>query len=154
MREGMTKQLFKFKEVPSDWALCFRNECPFHDNCQRWLAGSYAPRTVVLRTCVTPHAVNAEKPCKYYVKPEPILMARGFGDIFKDVKRSDYNEMKAKLINYLGSERTYYYYKKGDKLLSPKQQEWIRQLFERYGYGDYVQFTELDDIYLFPHARP
>ena len=150
----MAKQLFKFKEVPSDWALCFRDECPFHDNCQRWIAGSYAPRTVVLRTCVTPHAENAEKPCKYYVKPEPILMARGFGDIFKDVKRSDYNEMKAKLINYLGSERTYYYYKNGDKLLWPKQQEWIRQLFERYGYGDYVQFTELDDIYLFPHARP
>jgi len=45
----MKKQLFQFKEVPADWALCFQDACPLHEECQRWLAGSYAPKKMTVR---------------------------------------------------------------------------------------------------------
>jgi len=34
---------------PDDWALCFQDACPLHEECQRWLAGSYAPKKMTVR---------------------------------------------------------------------------------------------------------
>lgn len=150
----MEKRLFKFKEVPKDWALCFRSECMFRENCQRWIAGTYAPKTLTLRMCVTPQCVRQDAPCRFYFKAEPLLMARGFGEIFRNVRHGDYRQMKDRLMAYLGSERIYYYYKNGTKLLSPTQQEWIRQLFKRYGYSEEVEFNEFEELYDFPYVRP
>jgi hypothetical protein len=42
--------------------------------------------------------------------------------------------MRAKIAEYLGGGGRYYRYRNGTKLLMPEQQQWIRNLFKRYGY--------------------
>ena len=122
----MENQLFKYSEVPADWALCFLDECPLKEQCQRWLAYSYAPKGTTIHSCVTPHALDKGK-CRYYVKPEPIRVAYGFGDLFRQVRRDDYHVMKDELIDYFGSSTYYYRYRRGEYPLTPKQQPWMRQ---------------------------
>ena len=149
----MNHQLFPFSQVPKDWTLCFLSECPLKENCQRWLAYSYAPDDVRVRSCVMPQALRSGR-CHYYVEPQPVRMASGFRNIFRSVRREDYPSMLGALFNYLGSRRTFYRYRSGEKLLSPEQQSWMKNLFKKYGYkDDAVQFDKFIDTYQFPVAH-
>lgn len=148
----MENQLFKYSEVPADWALCFLDECPLKEQCQRWLAYSYAPKGTTIHSCITPHALDKGK-CRYYVKPEPIRVAYGFGDLFRQVRRDDYHAMKDELIDYFGSSTYYYRYRRGEYPLTPEQLSWMRQLFSRYGYNDNIEFNKFGNLYTFPVGR-
>ena len=148
------KQLFQFKEVPADWALCFRDECPVHEQCQRWLAGSYAPKTLAIHPCVTPMTVKKERPCKYYVKPEPVTLAYGFGDLFSQVRRNEYEPLRRAVYRIFGSESSYYRCKRGKRPISPEQQESVKKLFREHGYEHLVTFLRTQETYNFPPATP
>ena len=148
----MEKQLFSFDKVPQDWALCFLTDCPLHEHCQRWLAWSYAPKSVTVHPCITPYALSGDK-CHYYVEPTAIRMAYGFTRLFKNVRRSDYPVLRGSMISYFGSEISFYRYRRGERILSPEQQSWIKHLFAKYGYADEVEFDGYVDQYSFPTAR-
>ena len=47
---------------------------------------------------------------------------------------------------YLGGHGTYYRYNRGEKLLTPEQQEWILRLFTRYGYSENLSFEGYCDV--------
>ena len=145
--------MFPFSLVPDDWALCFLSECPLKENCQRWLAYTYAPDSVSVRPSIMPQALKQE-PCPYYTEPKPVHMACGFSDLFHSVKRADYPYMHSELTEYLGSRRAYYRYRSGERLLTPEQQSWIKKLFQKYGYDSgQIRFNGYVDVFSFPHAH-
>jgi len=53
------------------------------------------------------------------------------------------------LTDYLGSKGTYYRYKDGERLLSPEQQQWMAELFAKYGYDRDIRFDAYEDEYNF-----
>ena len=57
--------------------------------------------------------------------------------------------MRAEISRYLGGGGTFYRYRNGETPLMPEQQEWIKQLFARYGYTEEVVFDEYKDVYRF-----
>ena len=36
----------QFKDVPSDWAVCFNNDCPLKEECMRYQVGLVMPDDV------------------------------------------------------------------------------------------------------------
>ena len=49
---------------------------------------------------------------------------------------------------------TYYRYLRGERLLSPGQQDWICRLMERYGYSSDDRFDSYVDDYIFKAGKP
>lgn len=148
----MKKQLFSFSEVPSDWALCFQNDCPLHEDCQRWVAGSYAPKRVMVRPCIIGGGTS-ENGCRHYVKAEPLTLAYGFNDLFGSVRRNEYDMLFRKVIQIFGSRSSYYRCKRGERPTMPSQQEALRNLFISYGYSDVVEFQRTQETYVFPSTN-
>ena len=57
------------------------------------------------------------------------------------------------MTDYLGSKGTYYRYKDGERLINPELQQWIQDLFRRYGVEEQVLFDEYFETYDFTHIE-
>ena len=75
--------------------------------------------------------------------------AYGFNTMLNDLKRKDEELLRGMITDYLGSNTTYYKFNRGEKLLTPEQQEWILALFRKYGYTGEKEFEGYRYIYDF-----
>lgn len=139
---------FNFKQVPRSWALCYLSECPRHAECLRYQACLAAPDGRVYHKCILP-SVLRQGACQYFRPVEKVRAAVGFRNIFGKVLAKDITNMRKELAAYLGSRATFFRYQRGDLLLESAQQEWIQQMFRRYGYTDEVTFDSYREIYVF-----
>lgn len=139
---------FNFKQVPRSWALCYLSECPRHSECLRYQACLAAPDGRVYHKCILP-SVLRQGPCQHFRPVEKMPMALGFRNIFNEVKAKDIARMRAELADFLGSTTSFYRYRNGLNPLTPLQQQWIRDMFHRYGYSDDLAFDGSKDVYIF-----
>ena len=139
---------FNFKQVPRNWSLCYLSECPRHDECLRYQACLHAPDGRVYHRCILP-SVLRRGDCQHFRPVEKVRAAVGFRNIFGKVLAKDITDMRKEMTAYLGSRATFFRYQRGDLLLLPAQQEWIQQMFRRYGYTDEVTFDGYRDMYVF-----
>lgn len=131
---GRVVDVVDFKEIPGWWPVCGNGDCPMAGGCLRHAAWQNVPPTVTKWPCVLPTALKDGK-CNYFAPKEKVRMARGFENMFARVRSRDARaEMRLAITNYLGSKGTYYRYKHGERQLNPERQQWILQLFSRYGY--------------------
>ena len=147
--KAMEKMNFNWKDVPEGWALCFNSECPLHEHCLRWQAAQLAPPELTVTRCVTPRALTGDR-CVHFASMEPQTVAYGFSTIYQRVLKSDFTPLRKTMTQHLQGKRYYYEYMRGERALSPEQQQWIRQLFVRYGYGDSVVFDRYQEAFDFP----
>ncbi len=140
-----------WKDVPEGWALCFNGECPLHEACLRWRAGEQAPQEVTVARCITPRALAGDG-CEYFASMEPQTYAYGFSTIYDRVLKADFTTLRKAMTDHLQGKRYYYEYMRGERPLSPEQQQWISNLFRQYGYADSVVFDRLQLSFTFPWA--
>jgi hypothetical protein len=139
---------FDFRQVPEWWALCFLAECPRIGECLRYQVGQVAPEKMTKGCCVMPSVLKQAK-CPHFHPIVTVRAAVGFTHIFDEVKERHHADMRAKIAEYLGGGGTYYRYRNGTKLLMPEQQQWIRNLFKRYGYQEDIEFDNYRTVYRF-----
>ena len=113
-----------------------------HKTCQ-WM-----PAGVTHHSCVLPSAA-AKKQCPHFHPVKKVRVATGFRNIFEDVKARDIAQMRSEMSAFLGSRATYYRYRNGEQPLNPRQQQWIVQLFRRYGYTHDLVFDDYKDMYVY-----
>lgn len=130
----MENQDFDFSKVPSGWQLCFNNDCPRCGECLRYVAGSHAPAEKEWGTAVYPKALQADGQCRWYRTAEPKQAAWGFAKIFDNVRRLDFQPMRLRITDILGSKGVYYDHRNGVRPLMPDQQEAIARVFADFGY--------------------
>ena len=135
---------FDNSKIPYNWAMCYLSECSRKDECLRYQVCLSAQCTK--NQCVLPTALRKGE-CQYFHPIRKVRVAIGFRNIFSEVKERDHSAIRRKIANYLGRGGTYYRYRNGERELSPKPQEWIRQLFRHYGYTDEVVFDRYETIY-------
>lgn len=145
----MQKNGLTWEKVPQGWALCFNAECPLCQSCLRRQAGQLAPQELTVTRCITPSAL-AKGTCPHFASSEPIQYARGFSTIYDRVLKSDYTPLRKQMTLMLSGKRYYYEYKRGERRLSPEQQEAIRELFTSRGYADSVRFDATEQDFDFP----
>ena len=108
---------FDFSKVPSWYVLCTNNDCPLKAECLRHLAMETA-------RCVMPKMLKDGK-CRWFDKITINVWAAGFTHLYDKVMKKDYTTMRKTITNYLHGARIYYEYKRGERALSPKEQQWI-----------------------------
>ena len=127
---------FSLSEVPQQWAVCFRADCPLAERCQRRqaaeLMAEMSPQPVRKAVCVTPLAYSGDH-CTMFTEPKSEKRAWGFSTLYDGVPRRMYPQIKAAMMRYLCGQSTYYRYNSGEKTLSEQQQQWIAGLFRSHG---------------------
>lgn len=136
---------FDFSLVPPSWELCFCDGCPQHEQCLRYQAGQYVPNGLTWGPAVYPSAYRSG-PCRHFKQIRTIRAAYGFDPLFREVKHKDYTPLRDRMKAYLGGHGTYYRYNRGERMLTPEQQEWILALFRRYGYDGDLHFEHYADV--------
>lgn len=136
---------FDFKEVPPLWMLCFCEGCPHHTGCLRYVAGLHVPDNMPWGQAIYPSAYRNGN-CKYFKEIRTINAAYGFKSLFKDVKQIHSKLLRDMIKEYLGSHGAYYRYNRGERMLTPEQQEWIINLFASYGYTEGIAFEHYKEV--------
>lgn len=139
---------FHFDDVPLSWAHCFCNGCPKHEGCMRYQTGMRIPDSLQAGAAIYPTAYSSGS-CKYYKAIRVIHSAYGFRQLFRNVKQVDYTPLRQEMKQFLGSHGAYYRYNRGERLLTPEQQQWILRLFDRYGYKTGLAFDHYRDVFDF-----
>lgn len=139
---------FDISQVPYYWTYCFLSDCPRREACMRYQAGLRVPEEKTELQCVLPRVLQMEK-CPQYLPIRKVRTAYGFTNIFREVKEKDLKAMKKELASYLGCKSTFYNYRKGERPITPQQQEWISEMFRRYGYTGELQYDKYKETYVF-----
>ena len=130
---------YDFRNVPPSYPVCFNTDCTKGGECLRRLAAQHVPQKRLFGPSVYP-STWADGNCPLFETDEPQRMAWGFTRLFAEVKRKDDADLRKVIKRYLGGNGNYYRYHHGERLLSPTQQEWILDLFRRYGYTEDLGF--------------
>ena len=145
--------VFKLQDVPFNWAMCFNDNCDRKDGCMRHQAGSLAattdPKKYVKAQCVTPIAYK-DGTCQMYAPVNVERQAWGFDHLYDQVLKTHFAEMKEEIVKHLRGMSNYYRYRNGELKLSEAQQQWIEQLFSRYGYTEPIEFDHYEYLPVFP----
>ncbi|MBO4315374.1 MAG: hypothetical protein J5867_05360 [Prevotella sp.] len=143
--DNIVERVINFSEKPPTWPVCFQSECPLRSSCLRYVVGQAAPSTMRFGPAVYPQARQSDK-CSEYRQLRVIHAAWGFSPLFHDVKHRHYKLLRDKMKEYLGNHTSYYRYHRGERLLTPEQQEWIIDLFASYGYTEDIHFEGYRDV--------
>lgn len=141
----MMNQDFDYEKIRKGWMICQQGECPKGGECLRHIVGQDVPDDIETAHIVMRGArKNGE--CRFFKPFRYIRAAKGMTNIFKDVRKEDYTQMRQVITRHLGGNGTYYRYRDGRKLLTPEQQQWIRDYFRRMGYAEEVEFDEYVEV--------
>ncbi len=148
MKDQNEKTLFNYADAPKSWYNCFNSACPKAGECMHFMTGKNVPADVTLGNAIYPNACkNGE--CRFFKQIRMMRGAYGFNTMLNDLKRKDEELLRGMITDYLGSNTTYYKFNRGEKLLTPEQQEWILALFRKYGYTGEKEFEGYRYIYDF-----
>lgn len=143
--------MIDFNDIPDWWPLCQKHNCQKAAQCLRFQACQQAPKGLNRWTCLLPAAVSGDN-CDYFELAEPERMARGFVALYKRLgSRDARHDFRMALTDYFHSAGGYDRAKKGLRLLTAADQQWIRQWLADYGYTAEVEFDEYVDKYNFTH---
>ena len=128
-----------FKNKPKNFIVCFNERCSLGENCLRRLVAIHDRENSDLLSVVNDSKFN-ESNCKYFLENKKVRIAYGMKDSFEDVKAKDIANIRKELTNHFGL--TYYYERRNGKMpITPKDQEFISNLFNSYGYE--IKFDEI-----------
>ncbi len=141
---------FDFSKVPSWYVLCTNNTCEHQEKCLRHLAGKHASEDLELATCVMPKTLK-NGACRWLDEATTERWAAGFTHLYDKEMKKDYTMMRKSITSYLHGCKAYYQYMRGEKALSPVQQQWIRDHVRSYGYDWEVEFDRYFEDYVYHH---
>lgn len=122
-----------FADVPVDFTPCFCDECPRSGECIRHAVGLSVPPKPRIGSSVYPKSWQGGD-CPYFYPIRLIREAWGFAPLFAKVFTPDAHPLRMKIVNYLGSETSYFRHNRGERTLTPEQQADILHFFTERGY--------------------
>ena len=132
--------LISFKEVPDNYTLCVKADCPMADHCLRQLAMQVlTSRNKILKIA------NPLLQCEFYRSDEPQVFARGFEAMKEKMLPRQYkvfmNRLKAKF-----GRTGYFERKRGDRLCSPDDIKAVEAVLKELGL-QHLGFDAYEQLY-------
>ena len=137
---SIAKELL-IKKAHEGYTVCYVDECPLCQQCLRWLVGQHVPNSASTYRCVNPHFDSvATTSCPMYRSDQKVRFAKGMLHTFtSDMPKRVESAVRYGVIAL--TNRTYYFeYRNGSRLIPPKLQEDIRNLFRENGWTGDVTF--------------
>lgn len=129
-----------FTEVPYDYQLCLKRDCPKASTCLRQLVEREMPDNIEFWSVISPKFQAARKgDCPHYRSNEKIFYAKGFVSVLDNLPYKQMRKVIPHLVAHFG-QRTYYRVRKGERLLSPAEQRDVLDIFRRCGVAEPPRF--------------
>lgn len=121
-----------YNQVPHNFALCLHAECPMATTCLRRMVWSAVPEGEEYLTILNPSGIVPSAGCRYYRPAQKEVYARGFRGMQARMLPAQYAKFSDKLTRYF-SRNCYYERRRGDRLCSPKEIAYIREVLAEIG---------------------
>lgn len=131
--------------MPKKWMFCFNNNCHVKESCFRHFAAMNFSSDRERGYTVFPQMVRDGR-CKFYIETQKEVKACGLTKLYDNVNCRDARVLRNALYEMLGSKRNYFRYNSGERWLSVRLQQKIRNLFKSYGYEN-VEFEHYMETY-------
>ena len=144
----MKEETFDYSKVPHNFGLCATDTCPYTDTCLRRIAYTYAPSNNIFLYVLNPKAIESTAgKCKYYCSNKKVRYAKGFMNILDNLPYNQRRSIIVSLIAYFG-QRTYYRSRKGERLLTPDEQQAVLNIIKRHNATTSQEFDGYEEDYL------
>lgn len=141
------KEELDFSEVPHQYTACLHQQCPKADTCLRRLVEISMPDNINDWSFIPPRHLAAQQgSCPYYRPRNRVRYARGFINILNEMPYKQMQEIVFHLTNYF-NRRTYYRVRKGERSLSPSEQQGMRNILKKHGVEEPWEFDSYFDSY-------
>lgn len=141
------KEERNFSDVPYNYPLCLNRQCPKAATCLRQLVEQETPDSVEFWMIISPkHQATLEGDCPYYRPNTKVRYAKGFMNILENLPQKQVQHATSLLINRF-SQRTYYRIRKGERLLSPSEQQDVLSIFKKCGVTKMQGFDAYAEYY-------
>lgn len=122
-----------FSTKPKGYKLCFSDKCLLAEKCLRRIAVSKLAEDDDFLQVVN-HAKFDEKNCKLFADSDNVNIAYGMKSAFGNLLVNDADKIRIELIQHFG-QTEFYRRKNGLKAISPEEQEYIINVFSKFGYS-------------------
>lgn len=145
----------KTNNMPKDYIYCPAADgaCPRAPQCLRAIAyrqltatetpAKPGPIRIVHPACVA----NAADGCEYYRDSTPVRFARGMTKLFDEIPHRLEADIRRRIMACFSCRSYYFQSRKGERLITPKEQQDIANVFRRAGlkaepeFDNYVEET-------------
>ena len=135
-------------EVPTNYTLCIKSDCPKAAVCLRYKATQMMPAEVQTWNILSPaYLAQIEGECPHYRSAEKVMYARGFVRMMSALTVNQAHVVKDNIVATFGMNM-YYRMRRGDRLITPTEQEAIYQMLEQQGVTARPEFDAYEKDYL------
>ena len=136
------------EKVPNNFTLCIKGDCPKSANCLRHVAVAMMPAEMQKWSIISPaYLAQMEGECPLYRSAEKVQYARGFVRMMSALTVQQANAVKGNIIATFGMNM-YYRMRRGERLITPTEQEEIYQMLEKQGVTTRLEFDAYEKDYL------
>lgn len=136
---------FDYETVPSGFIYCLNKECEDAKRCLRHQVTHYLPSNRVSINVISPaHIAAANGECSYFMKDQKERFALGMTHTLDQMPHKDAVSIKRLIMEKL-NRSTYYRCWRKERLITPAEQMYIRQIFLSKGikteplYDEYIE---------------
>ena len=134
--------------VPTNYTLCIKSDCPKAATCLRYKATQMMPTEVKTWSILSPTFLEQmEGECPHYRSAEKVQYARGFVRMMSALTVKQAHVVKDSIVATFGMNM-YYRMRRGERLITPTEQEAIYQMLEQQGVTARPDFDAYVEDYL------
>ena len=136
-----------FAEKARNYVVCMVSDCALSDHCLRHRLSQYVPTSKHLVTCINPRwEKRRADQCSQYRDDRKVRMAVGMMHMLDRLPALVVLPVRKALIAQF-SRTGYYAMRKGERLITPADQELITEVFRSHGIDEAPQYDGFVDDY-------
>lgn len=130
------------QDIPQYYAYCFigKDLCPKASTCLRAIAAQVATESEeepkgMIKTINPLYVQRLPQPdsCKYYRSSKPVRYAKGMTQLFEDLPLKQSRLVRQQVMRCFSCVSLFYQSRKGIRLITPQEQQNIRNVFRSAG---------------------
>lgn len=135
--------------IPVDFRRCVAADCKAAELCLRHQAFAASNDADKDFWVINPKAARPEDgtDCPHYCNAAKVRMARGFKHALLSVPHGNVKSICDEISQYF-CQRNYYHMRRGDRPMTPAEQEIVSSVLEKYGACTPIEFDAYYDDYL------
>ncbi len=135
------------ERIPKTFSLCIHAQCPMADRCLRRVAWNVLVESEECVTIISPLRALQGEGCRYFRSAQRVTYARGFRGMQSQMLPAQYMVFSQRLTNHF-SRNSYYERRRGDRLCSPADMAFIREVLASIGLP-HLEFDAYEEHYNF-----
>lgn len=134
----------KETSIPYGYEACLPCDCPRRDHCLRAWVWDHRDSSQQQYIVLNPDLITLDGHCPFYCDDTPQRYARGFTNFQQHMYPGQYQQFMEACIAHFG-RNPYFLRRRGEKLLPPSEQAFIRKVLKQVGAPDDLDFDDFEE---------